>query len=299
MNFCKTCPERMWSFDYFLINKKIIKTPGSNVKILIFTFDQRKDNVPMIEIIGFTRRFGSFTAVENMTLRIKEGIVFGLLGPNGAGKSTTVKSIVGAIKPSSGRIIINGKDIVQYPLEVKRMIGFVPENPSVFKNLTGKEYLYLLGNLYHISEKVLDEKVKTILTQFGLYEKGDDQILSYSKGMVQKLVIAAAIIHNPEVLVLDEPLTGLDAKSAAILKEILRSFARRGRTVLFSSHILDIVEKLCDEIAVLSQGSVLATGTAKDIMKQTGCNSLEQGFIKLTGETDVSEEAADIVAALE
>lgn len=253
----------------------------------------------MIEIIGFTRRFGSFTAVENMTLRIKEGIVFGLLGPNGAGKSTTVKSIVGAIKPSSGRIIINGKDIVQYPLEVKRMIGFVPENPSVFKNLTGKEYLYLLGNLYHISEKVLDEKVKTILTQFGLYEKGDDQILSYSKGMVQKLVIAAAIIHNPEVLVLDEPLTGLDAKSAAILKEILRSFARRGRTVLFSSHILDIVEKLCDEIAVLSQGSVLATGTAKDIMKQTGCNSLEQGFIKLTGETDVSEEAADIVAALE
>lgn len=253
----------------------------------------------MIEIKEFTRRFGSFTAVEDMKLHIKEGIVFGLLGPNGAGKTTTVKTIVGAIKPTSGQIIINGKDVVQSPTEVKRIIGYVPENPGLFKNLTGKEYLTLLGNLYHIQEKVLDEKTDRILTRFELFERRNEQILSYSKGMVQKLVIASAILHNPEVLILDEPLTGLDAKSSAILKEIIRSFARQGKTVLFSSHILDIVEKLCDEIAILYQGSLLATGTAGDIMEKTGCKTLEEGFIKLTGETDVTKEAADIVAALE
>ena len=253
----------------------------------------------MIEIKGFTRKFGSFTAVENMNLTIKEGIVFGLLGPNGAGKSTTVKTIVGAIKPTSGQILINGIDVVQSPVKAKKMIGYVPEDPSLFKNLTGKEYLYLLGNLYHMPSKVLDEKITTILTQFGLIERCDEQILSYSKGMVQKLVIASAIIHNPEVLILDEPLSGLDAKAAAILKEIIRSFARRGKTVLFSSHILDVVEKLCDETAILFQGSLLAMGTATDIIKTTGCESLEKAFIKLTGETDVAKEAADIIAALE
>jgi ABC-2 type transport system ATP-binding protein len=253
----------------------------------------------LIELKNFTRRFGAFTAVENMNLYIKDGIVFGLLGPNGAGKSTTVKSIAGAIKPSSGQILINGKDVVQSPIEVKKISGYVPENPALFKNLTGKEYLTLLGNLYHMTEKVLDEKINRILTQFELYDRRNEQILSYSKGMTQKLVIASAILHNPEVLILDEPLTGLDAKSSAILKEIIRSFARRGKTVLFSSHILDIVEKLCDEIAILYKGSLLATGTAVGIMEKTGCTTLEEGFIKLTGETDVTREAADIVAALE
>ncbi|MBN2536492.1 MAG: ABC transporter ATP-binding protein [Spirochaetales bacterium] len=253
----------------------------------------------MIEIIEFTRRFGSFTAIENMNLQIRNGIVFGLLGPNGAGKTTTVKTITGAIKPSSGKILINGKDVVQSSIKAKQITGYVPENPSLFNNLTGKEYLTLLGNLYHIAEKVLEEKIDRILTQFELYEKRNEQILSYSKGMTQKLVIASAILHNPEVLILDEPLTGLDAKSSAILKEIIRSFARQGKTVLFSSHILDIVEKLCDEIAILFKGCLLATGTSRDIMEKTGSKTLEEGFIKLTGETDIAKEAADIVAALE
>ncbi|MBN2441964.1 MAG: ABC transporter ATP-binding protein [Spirochaetales bacterium] len=253
----------------------------------------------MIEIINFSRRFGSISAVENMNLTIKEGLVFGLLGPNGAGKSTTVKTIAGAIKPTSGTILINGKDSVNNPIEAKKMTGYVPENPGLFKNLTGREYLYLIGNLYHMEETVLKEKITRILTQFGLEERGDEQIDSYSKGMAQKLVIASAIIHNPQVLILDEPLTGLDAKAAAILKEIIRSFARNGKTVLFSSHILDVVEKLCDEIAILFQGNLLVTGTARDIIEKTGCESLEKSFIKLTGESDIAKEAADIVAALE
>jgi ABC-2 type transport system ATP-binding protein len=253
----------------------------------------------MIEIRDFTRTFGSLIAVENMSLSIGKGVVYGLLGPNGAGKTTTVKTIVGALNPTVGEIIIDGINLADDPIKAKRIIGYVPENPSLFKSLTGREYLYLTGNLYHIEKTILKEKAKTLLTQFGLYEKRDEQIATYSKGMAQKLVIAAAIIHNPRVLILDEPLTGLDAKASAILKEIIRSFARNGKTVLFSSHILDIVEKLCDEIAILYKGKLLATGTAGHIMETTGCDTLEKGFIKLTGETDISKEAADIVAALE
>jgi ABC-2 type transport system ATP-binding protein len=253
----------------------------------------------MIDIIKFTRRYGSFTAVKDMTLHIKDGVVFGLLGPNGAGKTTTVKTITGAMKPTSGQILINGKDIVESPVEAKKITGYVPENPGLFKTLTGKEYLALMGNLYHISDRVLEEKINRILTQFGLFDRRNEQILSYSKGMSQKLVIASAILHNPGVLILDEPMTGLDAKSSAILKEIIRSFARQGKTVLFSSHILDVVEKLCDEIAILYEGSLLISGTARYIMEKTKSQTLEEGFIKLTGETDITREAADIVSALE
>jgi len=253
----------------------------------------------MIEIIDFTRRFGSYTAVDRMNLNIEAGCVFGLLGPNGAGKTTTVKSIVGAIKPSSGKILINKKDVNLFPVEVKSIIGFVPENPVVFKSLTGLEYLYLVGKLYHIENATLEKKINDILGRFDLTERAGEQIIAYSKGMVQKLVIASAFLHNPSILILDEPLTGLDAKSVAILKQVITSFASRGKTVVFCSHILEIVEKLCDRMAILHNGRILSTGTSWDIIEQTKCKTLEEAFIKLTGETDITKEAADIVSSLE
>jgi ABC-2 type transport system ATP-binding protein len=253
----------------------------------------------MIEIQNLTRRYGSFTAVDNISLTIKPGSIFGLLGPNGAGKTTTVKCLVGSIKPTSGDILVNGKSVTGSDLEVKRMIGYVPESPSVFRNLTAQEYLQLVGKLYQLPDALLEKKIPEILDRFGLIEKKNEQLLSFSKGMLQKIVIAQALLHNPSVLIFDEPLNGLDAKSAVLLKEIMRTAAGRGKTVVFLSHTLDVVEKLCDEIAILHMGKVLTTGNALSIIAFSGCENLEQAFITLTGEKDIAREAEDIVASLE
>jgi ABC-2 type transport system ATP-binding protein len=253
----------------------------------------------MIEIVDLVKQYGAINAISGITLTVMPGMVSGLLGPNGAGKSTTVKCIVGAIKPTSGTIRVNGIRIDESPIEVKRMIGYVPESPTLFKNLTGKEYLTLAGKLYQVPDSALEEKISDLLERFDLDDRKDEQLLSYSKGMSQKIVIAAALLHNPQVLILDEPLNGLDAASAALLKEVMRSFASRGKTVLFLSHTLDVVEKLCDRIAILCAGKLLIAGTSREIMAGTGSASLEDAFIRLTGVTDIAREAEEIVASLE
>jgi ABC-2 type transport system ATP-binding protein len=253
----------------------------------------------MIEINNLVKQYGSVIAVSGISLAIKPGMVSGLLGPNGAGKSTTVKCIVGAIKPTSGTIRVNGMSIYESPIEVKRMIGYVPESPVLFKNLTGRECLLLAGKLYQIEDRTLEERTNDLLDRFGLAEHKNEQILSYSKGMAQKIALASALLHNPQVLILDEPLNGLDAASAALLKEVMRSFAARGKTVLFLSHTLDVVERLCDEIAILFGGKVLMTGTGRAIIESTRCKNLEEAFIRLTGVTDIAREAEEIVASLE
>lgn len=253
----------------------------------------------MIEIKHFTKKYAEVTAVDNMDLTFHSGKVSGLLGPNGAGKSTTVKSIVGIQKPTSGTILVHGKEVTRYPLETKSLLGYVPENPVLFTNLTGKEHLTLVGKLYHVEETVLQKRTSDLLDRFGLQGKSDDQILTYSKGMQQKLVIATAVLHNPQVLILDEPLNGLDATAAAVLKEVIRTFASRGKTVLFCSHMLEVVERLCGSITILDEGRILASGTSTEVVNGAGSNSLEEAFISLTGQTDVSREAADILSALE
>lgn len=253
----------------------------------------------MIEIRDLVKQYGAVNAVSGISLDVKPGSVSGLLGPNGAGKSTTVKCIVGAIKPTSGTIRVNGMRIDESPVEVKRMIGYVPENPVLFRNLTGRECLLLAGQLYQLEDRQIEERTGELLERFGLAGHKDEQILSYSKGMAQKIALASALIHNPQVLILDEPLNGLDATSAALLKEVMRSFASRGKTVLFLSHTLDVVERLCDSIAILFAGKVLTSGTSREIMDWTGCKSLEEAFIRLTGVTDIAREAEEIVASLE
>jgi ABC-2 type transport system ATP-binding protein len=252
----------------------------------------------MIQITELTRRYGDLVAVDSVTLTIPEGKVFGLLGPNGAGKSTTVKCITGVMRPTSGRILVDGIDVVEKPMDVKRLIGYVPENPSLFKSLSGKELLTLVGRLHHLDGELLSKRIDELLAPLGLTSKADEHIQTYSKGMTQKLAIAAALIHNPRVLVLDEGLNGLDASAAAILKRLIRAFADSGKTVVFCSHILEVVERLCDEIAIIAQGRLRVIGPVKRILADTGAPSLEQAFIGLTGETDVAREASDILSAL-
>ncbi|MBN1412968.1 MAG: ABC transporter ATP-binding protein [Spirochaetales bacterium] len=252
----------------------------------------------MIEIIEFSRRFGNSLAVDAIDLTIKPGIVFGLLGPNGAGKSTIVKTIVGALKPTKGSILVNGKDITEFPVETKAMIGYVPEVPYVFTNLTGQEFLTMTAQLYHVDPSVIAGRASELLGKFGITKKKDDPIITYSKGMIQKLVIVSALLHNPDIFILDEPLNGLDANAAAVLKETLRSFSAMGKTILFSSHILEVVEKLCDEIAIMDKGKILSSGTVEQILAETGCADLEKAFIKLTGRKDIEREALDIINAL-
>jgi ABC-2 type transport system ATP-binding protein len=252
----------------------------------------------MIEIIHFSRKYGTSMAVNDMTLTIQPGKVFGLLGPNGAGKSTTVKTIVGALKPSKGKIYVCDKEVTEHAEETKAMIGYVPEVPYVFNNLTGQEYLTMTGQLYHVEPETLSTRIRELLQKFELLAKKNEPIITYSKGMIQKLVVAAALLHNPEVFILDEPFNGLDATAAAVLKETIRNFASMGKTILFCSHILEVVEKLCDEIAIMSSGIILAQGTIPEILSSTGCDNLEQAFIKLTGRRDIAREAQDIINAL-
>jgi ABC-2 type transport system ATP-binding protein len=252
----------------------------------------------VIRIEGFIRQYGAFTAVDGIDLEIPDGKIFGLLGPNGAGKSTTVKCIAGLLRPTGGRIVVNGVDVVENPMAVKAMIGYVPETPALFRALTGRELMLLVGRLHRMDEAALKGRIGELLSSLGLGDKADEQIQAYSNGMRQKLAIAAALISNPRVLILDEALNGLDASSAAVLKQLLRGLADAGKTVVFCSHILDVVERLCDDIAIIAQGKLRSRGTVAGIMKESGAATLEQAFISLTGETDVAREASEILSAL-
>lgn len=249
----------------------------------------------MVEIRSLTKRYGSFTAVNDLSLEVPEGCVYGLLGPNGAGKSTTVKCLLGILHPDEGQVRVRGHDVMEQPEEAKSCIGYVPEELALFKNLTGYEYLQFSGRLYHLDPELLGERAGQLLERFQLSEVRNTHIQEYSKGMVQKLAIAAALLHNPPILILDEPFSGLDASSAAVLKEVIRSVAERGKTVIFCSHILEVVEKLCSRLVVIHEGRALASGTVPEILEQAAAKSLEEAFIGLTGETDIRGEAGEIL----
>jgi ABC-2 type transport system ATP-binding protein len=245
-----------------------------------------------------TRMYGSFTAVDRMSLDIPEGSVFGLLGPNGAGKSTTVKCIAGLLRPTTGRILVNDVDVATDPIAVKSTLGYVPESPVLFRTLSGRELLTLVGRLHRMDEAALRQRAGELLESFGLGDRANEQVQAYSKGMAQKLAIAAALLPNPRVLILDEGLNSVDAASAAVLKQLIRGLADAGKTVVFCSHILEVVERLCDEIAIIAHGTVRARGSVAAIMKESGAATLEEAFISLTGETDVAREASEILAAI-
>ncbi len=253
----------------------------------------------MIKVRDLSKHFGTLRAVDQLSFTINTGEVFGLLGPNGAGKSTTVKMMVGMLTPSGGEIEINGRSVRTAINDIKRDLGYVPENCALYENLTGREHLEMVCHLHAFPIEKVESQVEKLLSLLELKDFADSRIAGYSKGMKQRLLLAGAIIHNPSVLVLDEPLSGLDANAQSLIRELIKEFAREGRTVVFCSHVLEVVERLCDRLIIVSKGKKLVEGTPAEIIKQVGVDSLGVAFNQLTGATDIDSQAKGILRALD
>jgi ABC-2 type transport system ATP-binding protein len=236
----------------------------------------------MIELSGVSKTYGGkVKAVDNKSLSIDSGCIFGFLGPNGAGKTTTIKLITGIIKPDSGRILVDGSDVEKEPLKTKKSIGFVPDDPNVFLRLKGVEYLSFMADIYEVSSKDRQGVISDLARRFEMTNALGDRIQSYSHGMRQKIVLMGALLHRPSVWILDEPMTGLDPKSAYELKLMMREHSDEGKTVFFSTHVLEVAEKVCDKVAVISAGKIVFAGNIEDV-KKTGNESLEKMFLEMT-----------------
>lgn len=238
----------------------------------------------MIQITNVSKSYGkgAVKAVDNLNLDVRPGEIFGFLGPNGAGKTTTIKMMVGLLNPDAGSIRILGEDIRDNPLKVKGSIGYVPDNPDVYDRLTGFEYLNFMADVYRVPREIREERMKYFLEMFNLVEAVSDLIKSYSHGMKQKIVLTGALIHDPVVWILDEPMVGLDPKSAHLLKEQMRKHCDRGNSVFFSTHVLEVAEKLCDRIGIINKGRLIAIGTMDELRKGDNAESLEKIFLELT-----------------
>ncbi|MBR0351008.1 MAG: ABC transporter ATP-binding protein [Clostridia bacterium] len=237
----------------------------------------------MISVNNFTKRYGKFDVVKNISFTAKEGAITGFIGHNGAGKSTTIKAITGVIKPTSGTIMINGIDVVKEPKKAKSQFGYVSDSPDHFLRLTGIEYLNFMADIYDTPVEKRNEFIETYAKRFGIYDSLGNQINSYSHGMRQKIMILGALIHDPSVWILDEPLTGLDPQAAFELKKMMREHAQKGKTVFFSTHVLEVAEKLCDEICIIKKGEMLYKGTMDDLKAtHKEQSSLENIFLELT-----------------
>ena len=237
----------------------------------------------MISINGVSKIYnGNFKAVDNLTLEINEGEIFGILGPNGSGKTTTLKMLTGVLSINEGTIKINGIDVEKNPIEAKREFGFVPDSPDMFLRLKGIEYLNFLADVYKIPKEVRAEKIKDLATKFEMYDALGSKLESYSHGMRQKIVLIGALLHDPKVWILDEPMTGLDPKSAHTVKEMMREHADKGNCVLFSTHVLEVAEKVCDKIAIIKKGKLLFCGTFAELQKaRNEAGDLEDIFLEM------------------
>ncbi len=240
----------------------------------------------MIQITNLTKKFGDFTAVDDMNLTIEDGIIYGLLGPNGAGKSTTLKMMTGILKPTQGDIIINGSSIISDSMEAKEQIGYVSDSPDMFLAMKGSEYLSFIASTFKMGKREAKEKSLSLAEEFDLKDSLNSYIADYSHGMRQKLFLIGALMHNPSVFILDEPMTGLDPSSMYKMKEIMRRHADEGNTVLFSTHVLDVAEKLCDRIGIINKGQLIFTGRLDELRERRDeeGSSLEQLFLELTDE---------------
>jgi ABC-2 type transport system ATP-binding protein len=239
----------------------------------------------MIRLTDLTKRYGKFTAVDSINLEIRRGELFGFLGPNGAGKTTTMRMIAGILQPTSGRIEIAGDDMARAPILAKGRLGFIPDRPYVYDKLTGAEFLRFVAALFGQEGPAVEHRMDELLDLFELTTWKDELVESYSHGMRQKLIISSALLHRPEVIVVDEPMVGLDPKGQKFLKELFRAFVERGGTVLMSTHTLDMVEEMCDRIGIINGGKILTCGTLAEVRAQTahGDAGLEDLFLRLTG----------------
>jgi ABC-2 type transport system ATP-binding protein len=253
----------------------------------------------MIVTENLSREYGHKIALFGFNLRVEPGEILGFLGPNGAGKSTTVKILTGMIRPTSGRASVAGFDVVEQPMEAKKRIGYVPETAPLYEGLTAAEYLELIACLHHLDRDTARARSGELLDLFGLTADQYQRLSEFSKGMRQKVLIASALMHRPDVLFLDEPLDGLDANAAMVVKEVLKRLAAQGKTILFCSHILDVVERMCTRIVIINSGRQIADGTAAQIRESTGTATLEDAFSKLTGVRDAGRVASEFISALD
>jgi ABC-2 type transport system ATP-binding protein len=232
-----------------------------------------------------TKRYGKFTAVDGITLDVSRGELFGLLGPNGAGKTTTMRMIAGILRPTSGSVLVDGVDLLRHPLQAKARIGFIPDRPFVYDKLTGGEFLRFAAALNGQDGAAVERRIDELLEIFDLAAWKHELTESYSHGMRQKLIICGALVHRPALIIVDEPMVGLDPKSARLLKDLFRQFVDLGGTVLMSTHTLEVAEVMCDRIAIVYRGRIAAQGTMAELRQQTesGDMSLEDLFLKLTG----------------
>lgn len=245
----------------------------------------------MIRLTNLTKRYGSFTAVNGINLEVPRGELFGFLGPNGAGKTTTLRMIAGILRPTSGSIQVGGIDVVANPMAAKSRLGYIPDRPFVYEKLTGAEFLRFVAGLYGQQGPDVERRGNELLALFDLEEWRDELVESYSHGMRQKLIISSAFVHRPEVIVVDEPMVGLDPKAAKILKDLFREYTRRGHTIMMSTHTLEVAQSLCDRIAIIQGGKIRACGTMDELRQdaEAGATGLEHIFLKLTGENAARE----------
>ena len=238
----------------------------------------------MIEIKNVSKSYvKGKKSIDNLSLDIKNGEIFGFLGPNGAGKTTTIRMMTGILNIDEGDILIDGKSITREPLEAKKNFGFVPDSPDMFLKLKGIEYLMFMADVYNVPQDIRKEKIEELTKKFEIYEQLNNQIQSYSHGMRQKIVICGALLSEPKNWILDEPMTGLDPKSSYDLKEMMREHARTGKTVFFSTHILEVAEKLCDRVGIISKGKLVFVGTFEELKQKFKEEaSLEKLFLELT-----------------
>lgn len=249
---------------------------------------------PAVEAIDLTKQFDKKVAVKNLHMQVAEGEYFGFLGPNGAGKSTTIKMLVGLLRPTSGTARIRGIDMWQNPLEAKKQVGVLPEGLNLYERLKGREFIRFVGTMYGLDEGTVNKRTDELLDLMDLTEDADKMIVDYSKGMRKKTSLAAAIIHSPKVLFLDEPFEGIDAITGRVIRNVLRQMIDRGTTIFFSSHILEVVERLCSSLAVIHEGELVAQGTMEEIrhMAEAGEDAtLEDLFLKAVGASRKEGEA--------
>ena len=252
----------------------------------------------MLEICHLTKRFRGVTAVDDVNFTIRPGEILGYIGPNGAGKSTTVKMIVGLLEPSDGQILFDGRSVVDDLPAFQRRLGYVPEEPNLYPHLSGLEYLQLVGRLRGLPREALEPKIEEFLHIFSLWDDRHCALSSYSKGMRQKVLVSAGLLHNPDLLIWDEPLSGLDVTTALVLRELLESLARQGKMIFYCSHVLEVLEKVCSSVLILSKGRVVAHDTIDRLREQMHERSLEGIFAQLTRDENHPAVANRIVEAM-
>ncbi len=252
----------------------------------------------MLEIQHVTKRYRNIPVVDDVSFTVRPGEVTGYLGPNGSGKSTTVKIITTLIEPTAGKVLLDGRDVREDPVAFKRRLGYVPEEAILYSYLTGLEYLQLIGRLRSLPPAEVDRKANDLLELFSLSGYRHAPISAYSKGMKQRVLISAALLHDPDVLILDEPLTGIDVTSAQLFKHLLNKLAERGKTILYISHVLEVVEKVCAQVIIIYKGRIMAADSVEHLRDLMNIPSLEGIFSQLVEERDLEAVAADIVSAI-